>query len=83
MHILSLYATTLSIITPPFETNTHTRTHTIQGFAAQLQTALQACGRKEGYDIILDALGGIYFKASPACLSVKEHASSSFVSICP
>lgn len=34
----------------------------LQAFAEQLQGALQACGRGEGYDIILDALGGMYFK---------------------
>lgn len=34
----------------------------LQAFAEQLQGALQACERGEGYDIILDALGGMYFK---------------------
>ncbi len=34
-----------------------------KGFAAQLQEALVANGRcEEGYDLILDALGGMYFK---------------------
>lgn len=49
----------------PLNTNTHTHP---QGFAAQLQAALQACGRPEGYDIILDALGGIYFKVWGMCV---------------
>lgn len=33
-----------------------------KAFAEQLRTAREACGRKEGFDIIMDALGGIYFK---------------------
>lgn len=52
------------------------RSNSAAGFRAQLQGALESCQslfslkrKQEGFDIVLDALGGFYFKESFELLS--------------